>query len=80
MTKTVTFEKIVGGGKAMGYLDGKPVFASGPLPGEIAEVEIIKDKPGFAEGVVVALSQVSPRRSGEPEAHYLSCSPWQNVD
>ena len=80
MTKTVTFEKIVGGGKAMGYLDGKPVFSSGPLPGEIAEVEIIKDKPGFAEGVVVALSQVSPRRSGEPEAHYLSCSPWQNVD
>jgi 23S rRNA (uracil1939-C5)-methyltransferase len=80
MTKSVTFEKIVGGGKALGYLDGKPCFASGPLPGEMADVEIIKEKPGFIEAAVVNITKASKRRSGEAEDHYLSCSPWQNVD
>ena len=80
MTKTVKFEKIVGGGKALGYLDGKPCFAAGPLPGETAEVEIIKDKPSFAEAAVVQIVRPSERRSGRAEDHYLSCSPWQNVD
>ncbi|GAC1371733.1 MAG: 23S rRNA (uracil(1939)-C(5))-methyltransferase RlmD [Candidatus Saccharimonadales bacterium] len=80
MTKTVTFEKIVGGGKAMGHADGKPCFASGPLPGETCVVELVKDKPGFAEAVVVSIADDSSRRSGAAEAHYLSCSPWQNVD
>jgi 23S rRNA (uracil1939-C5)-methyltransferase len=80
MTKTVAFEKIVGGGKALGYLDGKPCFAAGPLPGEVAEVEIIKDKPSFIEAAVKTYTTASNRRSGEAEAHYLACSPWQNVD
>lgn len=80
MTKTVTFEKIVGGGKALGYLDGKPCFAAGPLPGETAEVEIIKEKPGFAEAAVANITSTHERRQGEAEPHYLSCSPWQNVD
>lgn len=80
MTKTVKFEKIVGGGKALGYVEGKPWFAAGPLPGETARVEVIKDKPRFVEAAVEEISEPAPQRTGEAEMHYLSCSPWQNVD
>ena len=80
MIKTVTFEKIVGGGKALGYLEGKPCFAAGPLPGEVAEVEIIKDKPGFVEAAVVRIVKPSKMRAAAAEDHYLACSPWQNVE
>lgn len=80
MKHSVKFEKIVGGGKALGYIDTKPCFAAGPLPGEVAEVEIIKDKPGYVEAAVTRITTSSPMRTTIAEDHYLSCSPWQNVD
>jgi 23S rRNA (uracil1939-C5)-methyltransferase len=79
MAISVTFEKIVGGGKALGYLDGRPCFAAGPLPGETADVVIIKDKPGFIEVGVVKIIGPAPQRNLPAEDHYLSCSPWQGV-
>lgn len=80
MTKTVTFEKIVGGGMAMGYLDGKACFAAGPLPGEVCRVSVVKEKSGFIEAAVEEILESSPHRIGKAEDHYLVCSPWQNVD
>jgi 23S rRNA (uracil1939-C5)-methyltransferase len=80
MTQNVKFEKIVGGGKALGYVDGKPWFAAGPLPGEVAEVAVLKEKAGFVEAAVTRIVALSERRTGEAEAHYLLCSPWQNVE
>ncbi len=80
MTHTITFEKIVGGGKALGYLDGRPCFAAGALPGETAEVVIIKDKPSFVEASVAKIITPAPQRNQPAEDHYLSCSPWQGVE
>ncbi|HEX3081922.1 MAG TPA: TRAM domain-containing protein [Candidatus Saccharimonadia bacterium] len=77
---TVKFEKIVGEGKALGYIDGRPCFASGPLPGETAEVLITRDKARFAEGQVAQITQASDMRTGQAEDHYILCSPWQNVE
>jgi 23S rRNA (uracil1939-C5)-methyltransferase len=80
MQKTVMFEKIVGGGVALGYTDGKPCFAGGPLPGETAVVEVLKDKPHHMEAAVLELVRKAGSRTGRAEAHYLLCSPWQDVD
>jgi 23S rRNA (uracil1939-C5)-methyltransferase len=77
---TVKFEKVVGEGMGLGYLDGKVCFAAGPLPGEVAEVEVVKDKPGYAQAQVVRFIETSDRRQAPSEEHYLSCSPWQGVD
>lgn len=77
----ITFEKIVPGGKALGRLkNGKAVFCVGPLPGEVAEVEIISEKKSHAEATVVKIVQPSKYRSGETESHYLACAPWQGVN
>jgi len=80
MKLSVKFEKIVGGGKALGYLDGRPCFAAGPLPGETAQVVMIKDKPGFIEASVTKITDPAAQRNQPAEDHYLSCSPWQGVD
>ncbi len=79
MQANIVFEKIVGGGKALGYLDGRPCFAVGPLPGEAADVRVVREKPGFVEANVVQFTTVSEHRGEPVEAHFLECSPWQGV-
>jgi 23S rRNA (uracil1939-C5)-methyltransferase len=80
MTHEVTFEKIVPEGRALARLDGKALFVTGALPGEIAVVNVGRPKKTWAEGTLVSISQASPHRSEPREEHYMSCSPWQGVD
>jgi 23S rRNA (uracil1939-C5)-methyltransferase len=77
--KTLTLQKIVGGGQALGVLpDGKKAFVWGGLPGEEVTIEITKNKSSFAEGVVTEVHTSSAERiePADPDS-YLSTSPWQ---
>jgi len=76
---TVTLEKIVGGGQALGTLDdGRKLFVWGGLPGETVQVQLTKKKSRYAEGIVNAVDLPSAERivPRDPES-YLSTSPWQ---
>lgn len=76
---TLTLEKIVGGGQALGTLDdGRKAFVWGGLPGEQVTIRITKKKSKLAEGVVAEVITPSPERivPTDPET-YLSTSPWQ---
>lgn len=76
---TLTLEKIVGGGQALGTLeDGRKAFVWGGLPGEKVSIRITKKKSHFVEGVVTEVLKASKERI-EPldSASYLSTSPWQ---
>lgn len=77
---TLTFEKIVPEGKALGYADGKACFCVGPLPGETAEVEITRDKKRYCEARLIRIIAPATSRTSKTEGHYLACSPWQGVD
>lgn len=73
------FDKITPGGQALGTLEnGKKIFAWGVLPGEIAKVQITKNKSSFMEGFAVDIIEKSPKRikPRDPES-FLSTSPWQ---
>ena len=60
--ETVKFDKITPGGQALGTLEsGKKIFAWGVLPGEIAKVQITKNKSSFAEGFAVEIFKKSRR-------------------
>ena len=78
-SETITLEKIVGGGQALGTLaDGRKAFVWGGLPGETVTVTVSKKKSKYAEGVVTDIvtrsaERVEPRDPGS----YLSTSPWQ---
>jgi len=74
----VRIEKIVPEGKSLARLeDGKVVFVWGGLPGELIEINIVKNKKNFAEAEIVEIIEKSPDRIEPTEDHYLICSPWQ---
>ena len=77
--ETLTLEKIVGGGQALGTLaDGRKCFAWGGLPGETVAVRVTKKKSHFIEAIVEEVISPSPDRiqPRDPDS-YLSTSPWQ---
>jgi 23S rRNA (uracil1939-C5)-methyltransferase len=80
MPQEVAFKKIVPEGKALGYLDDRACFCVGPLPGEVARVEVTKVKAKFCEAVMREVVTASGHRHEAAEGHYLLCSPWQGVD
>ena len=77
--ETLTLEKIVGGGQALGTLaDGRKCFVWGGLPGETVTVRITKKKSHLVEAVVEEVISPSPDRiqPRDPDS-YPSTSPWQ---
>lgn len=79
---TLTLEKIIGGGQALGTLeDGRKAFVWGGLPGERVTIRITKKKSHFVDGVVTEVHNSSPERIAplDPES-YLSTSPWQIME
>ena len=77
--ETLTLEKIVGGGQALGTLaDGRKCFVWGGLPSETVTVRITKKKSHLVEAVVEEVISPSPDRiqPHDPDG-YLSTSPWQ---
>jgi len=76
---TVKLDKIVGGGQALGTLEGgRKIFVWGGLPGETVNVQMTKKKSNLAEGVVIEVTNpVNERVNPRDEESYLSTSPWQ---
>lgn len=77
--ETLTLDKIVGGGQAMGTLaDGRKAFVWGGLPGETVIIQITKAKAHMVEGIVTEVITAAPERIApqDPET-YVSTSPWQ---
>ena len=79
---TVTLDKIVGGGQALGTMDdGRKLFVWGGLPSETVEVQLTKKKSSYAEGIVTKVLQASGQRTQPLDTgSYLSTSPWQIMD
>jgi 23S rRNA (uracil1939-C5)-methyltransferase len=70
-------EKLVFGGQGLGRVDNKVVMAFNALPGEEVEIEVIREKKNFIEGIASNIIVPSPDRIEPEEDHFLSCSPWQ---
>ena len=78
----IKLDKIVGGGQALGTLEGgRKMFVWGGLPGENVNVQMTKKKSNLAEGIVSEILNPSKERvSPRDEESYLSTSPWQIID
>jgi 23S rRNA (uracil1939-C5)-methyltransferase len=79
---TLTLDRIIGGGQAIGTLEnGKKCLVWGGLPGEEIKVQLTKKKSSYVEGYVTEVikpsgQRIMPREPGS----YLSTSPWQIMD
>ncbi len=76
----VRIKKIVYPGKSLAELEGKVVFTDAGLPGEIVEVEPVRERSSFIEARTVAVVEPSPRRVEPRCGHYKACSPWQDME
>jgi len=72
-------DKIVYPGRSMALDQGKVIFTDRGFPGETVEVEILRDRKSFAEGRTVRVVEKSAARVEPRCAHYLACSPYQDM-
>ncbi|MGB9764470.1 MAG: 23S rRNA (uracil(1939)-C(5))-methyltransferase RlmD [Candidatus Saccharicenans sp.] len=73
----MTIEKIVYPGKSLSRAEGQVIFTDEGLPGELVEIEIIKDKKNYLEARTLKILKSSPFRQKPLCTHYQACSPYQ---
>lgn len=66
-------------GKALAKLDGKVIFISGAVPGDVADVLLVKNKKDWAEGRVLKIKEKSKERVEPFCQHFGVCGgcKWQ---
>ncbi len=66
-------------GKALARVDGKVIFISGAVPGDVADVMLVKNKKDWAEGRVLKIKQFSKERVEPFCKHFGICGgcKWQ---
>lgn len=69
------------GGDGIGRRDGKAVFVSGAIPGDVAEIEIFETKKRFERGRLIELDEPSPDRVEPPCRYFGECGgcSWQHA-
>jgi len=78
----VKFDQVGAKGVSLGKLeDGKVVMASGVVPGDVADVRLLKNKKRYAEGVVTEMIEYSSLRINPKCTHFEACGgcTWQNL-
>lgn len=83
---TVRLDTMTYGGEALGRLDGRAVFVTGGLPGEVVRVAITEARQNFARGRVLEVIEPSPDRTSPRCPHFgfdaQACGGchWQHID
>jgi 23S rRNA (uracil1939-C5)-methyltransferase len=68
-------------GKAIARIDGMGLFVPFVVPGDIADIKVIKKKKNYAEGRVVEIKHYSEKRAELQCPHFGTCGGcrWQNL-
>ena len=68
-------------GKAIARVDGMVVFVPFVVPGDVADIKIIKKQKNSAEGRAIAIKQYSSKRADPQCPHFGTCGGcrWQNL-
>jgi 23S rRNA (uracil1939-C5)-methyltransferase len=66
-------------GKSLARIDGKVIFVSGAVPGDVADVQLNKNKKDWAEGRAIRIHQPAPDRLQPFCEHFGTCGgcKWQ---
>ncbi len=75
----LTIDGIAHGGEAVGRLDGKACFVAGAMPGELVEVDVIREKRRWTRARLTRVLEVSPDRVEPPCPAFGRCGgcTWQ---
>lgn len=77
----VTVEAIAAEGKALAHIDGKVLFLSNAIPGDVVDVVLTKKKKSFMEGYIKQIVTPSPNRIEPFCDHFGVCGgcKWQHL-
>ena len=80
--ENITITDIGAEGKAIARVDGMVVFVPYVVPGDVADIKILKKKKSYAEGKAVAIHQFSNRRVPPQCPHFGTCGGcrWQTLN
>lgn len=73
----VRVEKIVYPGRSLARQEGKIIFTDEGLPGELVEIEPVKEKKNYLEARTVGILEPAAERQAALCDHYRACSPYQ---
>jgi len=73
----IDVERLSAEGRGLGFVDGKPVFVAGVLPGERARVRVYTEKREFSEAQLLELIEVSESRQAAPCEWFGRCGGCQ---
>jgi len=75
----VEIEAVAAEGKSLAHIDGKVLFVSQTIPGDIVDVQVNKVRHGYMEGYVVNMVKPSPSRIQPFCEHFGVCGgcSWQ---
>ena len=81
IVRGVTVESVGAEGKAVARIDGKVVFVSNAVPGDVIDVRIDKRREKYMEGTLVGIQTPSPDRLQPFCEHYQDCGgcAWQEL-
>ena len=77
MTFELTAQKLVYGGETLGHHEGRPVFVPLVLPGERAEVEVVRTAKSVAHARPLRIIEASPERVEPPCPYFGRCGGCQ---
>ena len=79
MLENVVVTDYAAEGKALAKLEGKVIFISGAVPGDVADIMLVKNKKDWAEGRVTKIKTYSPIRVEPFCKHFGVCGgcKWQ---
>jgi 23S rRNA (uracil1939-C5)-methyltransferase len=80
--ENLLIEDVAAEGKAIARHDGLVVFVPFVVPGDVADVKLIKKKKSYAEGRLVQLRESSPKRVPQQCPHFGVCGgcKWQTLN
>ena len=75
----VAIEAVAAEGNSLAHVDGKVLFVSGTMPGDVVDVQVNKVRKGYMEGYVVKMVTPSPDRIPPFCRHFGVCGgcSWQ---
>ncbi len=75
----ITITDYAAEGKSLARVDGKVIFVSGVIPGDVADIQLGKSKKDWAEGRAIKIVEHSPNRLTPFCKHFGNCGgcKWQ---
>ncbi len=75
----ITITDYAAEGKSLARVDGKVIFVSGVIPGDVADIQLGKSKKDWAEGRAIKIVEPSPFRLAPFCKHFGNCGgcKWQ---